>query len=81
MGEYGQEIPKEENDSRLFLIKVSDGRCPVCNENTLTLIIDETYVHDFDQGCHIFHCDKCGIVAREYIKYIPVRPSVYWYKL
>lgn len=80
MGDYGHEIPKEENDKRLFLIDLYDGRCPVCNTNMLTRIENEIYEHDFDQGCHIFHCDHCGVVARKYVKYIPVKPSIYWHK-
>lgn len=82
MGDYGHEIPKEINDERLTLIKLYDGsKCPVCNENnTLTLIVDETYPHEFNQGIHIFQCDKCGIIAREYVNYIGEIPSIYWYR-
>ena len=81
MGDYGHEISKEENDERLLLIGIYGGRCPVCNVNWLTKIEDELYVHGFDQGCHIFLCDNCGVVARRDVKYRPVRPSIYWYKL
>jgi len=80
MGEYGQEIPKEENDRRLFLIELHNGRCPVCNTNWLARIEDELYIHGSDQGRHIFLCDNCGVVARKDVKYISVRPSIYWYK-
>lgn len=79
-GEYAQEIPKEENDRRLSLIDLYGGRCPVCGINWLTKIEDELYVHGFDQGRHIFVCDKCGVVARRDVKYRLARPSVYWYK-
>lgn len=80
MGDYGHEISKEENDKRLLLIEIHDGRCPVCDVNYLTKIEDELYVHGFDQGRHIFLCDNCGVVARKDVKYIPVKPTVYWYK-
>ena len=80
MGDYGHEISKDENDKRLLLIEIHDGRCPVCDVNYLTKIEDELYVHGFDQGRHIFLCDNCGVVARKDVKYIPVKPTVYWYK-
>ena len=80
MGDYGHEISKEENDKRLLLIEIHDGRCPVCDVNYLTKIEDELYVHGFDQGRHIFLCDNCGVVARKDVKYIPVKPTIYWYK-
>lgn len=82
MTNYGHEIPKEINDERLILIKLYDyKKCPVCNKtNTLTLIIDETYPHGFNQGIHIFQCDECGIIAREYVNYIGENPSIYWYR-
>ena len=80
MGDYGHEISKEENNKRLFLIDLRKGRCPVCDINWLTKIEDETYVHGFDQGRHIFLCDNCGVVARKDVRYITVRPTVYWRK-
>lgn len=64
-GEYAQKIPKEENDRRLFLIDIHNGRCPLCETNTITRFVDESYIHGFEQGQYIFLCDECGVVARK----------------
>ena len=82
MGNYAHEISQKENDERLILIDLHNGRCPVCNCNYLTRIEDEQDVRSFEQGkgIHIFLCDKCGVVARKNVNYIPGRPNVYFYK-
>lgn len=66
---YGLETPEAENDKRLFLIWLRDGLCPVCETDFITKIEDEQYIHDFNQGRHIFVCNKCGVVAKKDVKY------------
>ena len=68
----GQEISKEENDRRLSLIKIYDGRCPVCYIKTVTKFEDDRRhtATDFNQmGREIYICNNCGIVARKDVKY------------
>lgn len=80
MGNHTHEISQKENDERLILIDLHNGRCPVCNCTYLTRIEDERHDRGFEQGIHIFLCDECGVVARKNVSYIPVRPNVYFYK-
>lgn len=80
MGNYTHEISQKENDERLILIDLHNGRCPVCNCTYLTRIEDERHDRGFEQGIRIFLCDECGVVARKNVNYMPVRPNVYFYK-
>ena len=65
MDNYTHEISKKENDERLILIDLHNGRCSVYNCTYLTRIEDEQHDHGFEQGIHIFLCDKCRVVARK----------------
>ena len=49
MGNYAREISQKENDERLILIDLHNGRCPVCNCTYLTRIEDERIVRGFDE--------------------------------
>ena len=81
MGEYGQEIPQEENDKRLFLIELRNGVCPICEVNIVERIENIIGVDLDNTGSYIYHCRRCGIVARKRVSFTPdpFRPGVYHY--
>ncbi len=58
------EISKEENDRRLFLINLHDGTCPICKENIINRT-DWEYGIEFNTQKRVYFCKKCGFVARE----------------
>ena len=68
--DHDGEISKEENDRRIFMIDLYNGLCPVCNVYTVERIEDLVYPHGFKQGQYVFHCKKCGVVARKEVDFI-----------
>lgn len=68
MDNYAHEIPKEENDLRLFLINLYDGVCPICNKRKAEGIYNGFVPDKFNIEKVIYLCDECGVVAREEIE-------------
>jgi C4-type Zn-finger protein len=58
------EISKEENDLRLFLITIYNGLCPICKKNIIN-ITDWEYGIEFNTQKRAYFCHKCGYVATE----------------
>ena len=61
-------ISKEENDLRLSYIRLSDGLCPVCNENIIYRF-DWEWDIEFNAQQRVYSCRKCGFVAKEIHKW------------
>ena len=82
MGNCIHEIMKEENDLRLHLIELHNGICPICKNNVVVELFDG---YDIDKPPdtekYIYHCIKCGIIARRereagYYKYIKCQNDI-----
>ena len=65
MGNYGHEIPDEENDSMLASIDIYFEPCPICKRNPVNRTDWEYSPTEFNTQRRIYFCKGCGVIARE----------------
>lgn len=67
---FVHDIPKEENDNRVWYINTFDGKCPVCRERIVESIYGGFVIDKPSTEKIIYLCNKCGIVARQEIEFL-----------